>query len=245
MKIFAALAVIAIAVSASYQYKCPKLPCSFEMSLNTMNDEGKLKEFTRYTVYDIFISSKVTSSTETGEEIYRVIIRPDITKMVNDTKMIGVSLYMRDKCSTTYSAYSLDEYMKIVEDMPHALFGDLINSTWENKKSVKYNGKQCTVYYDDDVDTEAFFVYDDYPYVIRDRDGDTIVQWNWDWEASLDHFKQKDCGGDFAEAPSSKYEKCSSLESSSTDSSTNVASSIQAVSAVVFAVIAVSLVSLF
>jgi len=232
MKIFVALAVIAIAVSAeTYNYTVPKLPCAYQLIINQTKD-GKSKDLTKMAVNDHFLRSKVDLN-----DIF-FIYRPDITTLRGDRKMIGIAVFQDEECQSDWE--ELDGYLKFFDGLYDSLFADLNSISWNNKTDCKYNGKACTCYLKKATDM-ILYVYDDYPYVIRQ--GTTEQLYEWEWDAPLNMFKLEDCFiDDFGKTPKEKYSKCYNVSSSS---SSDVASSTQAYGAVVFAVIAASLVALF
>jgi len=237
MKIFIVVAIVAIvACAGEYTYKLPEHPCAYEMKFLTKQNGGKAKESTTYAINDHFLYAKINMDSNPDNFTY-YIYRPDITKNEGEREKIGLVVIEGDVCTVDFD--SLAEYTRSLDDLYSGLFHELNNTTWENKKNTEYDDQKCVVYYDDDIDVGALFVLDGFPFVYRHGETDYIVQWNWD--VPLSKFKHEGCEEEFTKTPSAKYSKCSTTESSSTD----VASSIQAVSAVVFAVIAASLVSLF
>jgi len=252
MKIFCALAVIAIVVSA-YKYTVPKFPCAFQMWTSIKENGGEPEEHSKRTVNDHFLRVKGFPKGVEMHTLYRV----DITKEVNGTQMIGTAILRNGTCQTDW--VSMDSFLELFNGLYDEWFGNLNKATWKNKDDgVEYYNKNCTVYYNDDLNKMALYVYEDYPFVIRTGGNESIIE--WEWEIPLDRFKLEECGGDFAKTPDAKYSHCDSSSSHSDShsdshsnsyvsshqsSNTSVASSIQAVVVVVFGVIAASLIALF
>ena len=234
MKSFAVFALAIVICAGEYTYKAPKLPCAFEMKLSTKANESEPVENAKYVLNDNFVYVEMLSS----DFSIRYIYRPDITeKDSSGEDMIGLAMIQQEKCSTEY--ISKDDVESALEDFRSSALSEWDRKTWSHKENTTYNGKKCVVYYNADINTRALQVYDDYPYVLREDGYETIIDLKW--EAPMDTFKLKDCKSDFAKTPSAKYSKCSTTTSSSTD----IASSTQAVAGFVLGVIAASLVVLF
>jgi len=230
MKIFAALAVIAIAVSAeTYNYTAPKLPCAYQLKVSTRETGGELEELMTLARNDDFIYMKMTSD----DEVMHVIYRPDITTKKDGEDMIGAAVSKDGECESDY--YPKSEYKQLLNTLYDTLFGTINKLTWDSKNETKYEGKKCTLYYNSDYGY-GLYVYEDYPYVIAA--GSTEQIYEWEWDIPLDKFKLKECEGKFSKAPSSEYSKCAGIESSD-------ASITGAFGAVVFAFIAATVVALF
>jgi len=257
MKIFAALAVIAIAVSAeTYNYTVPELPCAYQLKLSARTNGGEPEETTTLARNDEFLYMKMISD----DEVMYAIYRPDITKKEDDKDMIGFAASEDGVCNSDYAQKSL--YQQFLDSLYRTLFESINSVSWDSENETYYEGKKCTLYYNSAYGY-SLYVYEDYPYVIAA--GSTEQIYEWKWEAPLDKFKLEECEGDFAKTPEAKYSKCtthssssdsfsdsssdsfsdSSSHKSSPKSSEDVGSSTQAFVGVVFAVIAASLVAFF
>ena len=237
-KIFTAFVVIAIAVSAeSYKYDLPKMPCIFTLKLSEVKD-GKTTQWDKYFVNDHFLRTRLFPDRQ-GEDI-TTVYRYDITKKEDDKEMIGFVVSKNDECQTYWTP--MEEYLNMTGELYESFFGYLSKISWDSKEETKYNGKKCTLYRVTTNREYTLYVYEGYPYATG-IDSDVLI-YEWEWEVPLSTFKLEGCEGDFAKTPAANYSKCPDTVSSSS-SDDDAASSTQAFVALVFAVIAASLVALF
>ena len=233
MKIIAALAVIAVCAVASEEYKPPALPCAFQLKTSWRKDGGRIEDLDEMIVNDRFLIMKIENRDYNDTyALYRV----DITKTERDREMIGVGIIEGGKCDTDWE--SLGKYLEVLKKDFDSIFWKLSSISWDTKNETEYDGKNCTLYYNE-MENISLFVRDDFP--IAQTYNTTEMWYEWEWDAPLDKFKEELCKGDFAKAPEAKYSNCSEIISSSQD----IASSTQAFSSVVFAVIAACTVALF
>jgi len=133
-----------------------------------------------------------------------VCYRPDITKKVSGVEMIAAAAQYAKTCVSDYAP--MEDYLKFLDGMSDTMFGSLEDVEWEHKKDGEYDGKKCTVYYDEDEKDYALYVKDDYPYAFHTQSQDLIF--DFEWEAPMDKFVLEDCKGDFAKTPSKDYIFC-------------------------------------
>jgi hypothetical protein len=251
-KLFVALAVFAVAVFAkSYQYTPPELPCSYEVKMKFKNEKDS-SYLGKFTVFGQFLRLKIEDD---NADVY-MVYRPDITEEGNKKK-IGAAMVTKtdddEFCNlTTYVELATVE--KTLKSIPDALFSTIESLTWQHKEDVEYDGDECTVYYDDDVEKFALYICDDYPvlfHAIDDKGADQNITYEWDFKISLKDFRLKACDGDYAETPDEKYVVCPTYDSSANPSGSESgkesgsesgkesegASTVKAVALLVFAVI--------
>jgi len=243
MKVFALLAIVAVAVSAEYTYKCPELPCIFEMKM-----KGKLNgtstDLGKFTVADHFLRIKAELGRRGDDDTY-IVFRPDITSTEGGKKMIGGAMLTAGACKTEMAPW--EECEELLNTLRGNLFGHLEYLSWDTKETVEYEGEQCTSYSNSSVETGSLIVCNEYPYYMNAGGNEVIYEWKF--EVDMDKFQLEECEGDFAKVPEEKYVVCDASYSSGAASSSgnppkssnSAASSIHAVSALVFALIAVAL----
>jgi len=183
MKIFVAVALVAVAVSAGYTYIAPQMPCSFTAQLH-MYSGGKPAANALVTVRGRFLKiMEGNVSQVTGR-----VIRPDISKIVNKDLYYAmfITSSLKNQCEMVYS--SEDTVLKIVNDWNTHLFMGKANLTWERKDLKKYRGNECEYYYNKD-DT-SIYVYDKYISGIKYKEGgiDKEVTFDYFWGVGMDEF---------------------------------------------------------
>lgn len=246
MKVFALLAIVAVAVSAAYTYKCPELPCIYEMKMK-LKENGTSQDLGKFTVADHFLRIKADLGRRGDDDTY-IVFRPDITSTQGGKKMIGGAMLTAGECETEMAPW--DECEELLNTLRGNLFGHLEALSWDTKETVEYEGEQCTSY--SSALGGLLIVCNEYPYYIKA--GDNEVLYEWKFKVDMDKFQLEECGGDFAKVPEEKYVVCDASYSSGAASSSagsssgkppkssnSAASSIHAVSALVFALIAVAL----
>jgi len=193
MKVFAVLALLVLAVAADYKLKQPDYPCAFQLEVISKKGDEKNTELEfavngRYAWY----------KKEEEDGMAEVLYRPDITDtkagvkfMICATKMTVGS---KETCTAIY--VKTDRVVDHTVDVVTALLSDVVGAKFENKDSEKYDGKKCDVYYNDDKEEFAVYVYDEYVYAIHHReddvDYDLIFDYTWNAPLSLFVFDEKD-----------------------------------------------------
>ena len=201
MKAIACLALVAIVVSAGeYKFTQPKFPCAFQMKV--VSDGRELfsevinGRFFKLVQYDAGVTSVGVS-------------RSDITKKEGDVEKIAYANAKNGKCESGF--VPLKDYLGVLKTYSEDIFAGMSDKTWKNKKNVTFNGKDCTAYYDDDIEEGAIYVYDGYIYAYADKFETTIFDFKL--EAPLSEFVLEECKSEnkkFAETPSEDYVFCSS-----------------------------------
>jgi len=140
------------------------------------------------------------------------IYRSDMTKEKDKKEMIAIAAASDGKCKGSDYA-PLDDYFEVLKTYSETVFDELKDVTWKNKKEdVKFKGKKCTAYYNDDIDGSAIYVYDGYLYAVHSSSDDTTIL-EYEWDVPMDTFVLKDCKSEdkrFAETPSEDFVFCAS-----------------------------------
>ena len=232
--IFAVLAVFAVAVvcAEEYTYIVPKLPCEYDIKTTIKFPSEPAYEDSRYIVNNLLMYGEINQGFS-GDNYMYFVYRSDIIIAPGGEELIGLAQVENGECLTMYEP--MDQYKENLENI--GVFNQWNNTVWRNREEVKYDDKNCVLYYNNS--NQRLYVYKDYPIAILQSGGN--IYFDIKWEAPLEKFKMKECEGDFTKTPSAHF----SCNPPSISSSTDVASSTQAVAGFVFAVIAASLVALF
>jgi len=190
MKIFAVVAIVAVAVCAkSITFKQERLPCSYTLK-SKVTVSGR-----EVTSPKSFVNGRyIASSGAQGDQSFFGIVRPDITRKEDGREQIA-SFVSLGKNDCTLEWMNMTDYLAELKDYDYELFLGFNNATWDKKESVKYQGKKCDHYYNETKDSPSIYVYDDFIYVIHmktdeDNDMDIIYDFNWD-KVKMDKFIMK------------------------------------------------------
>ena len=182
IKSVAVLALVLVAVSASYYYKQPRFPCAYEMKTKLYRDdkeEGSVKSLVngRY--------AKVKIDNDEYETM--ILLRADLGGEGNVTAFFaekGSEYCYVEPVELEDTAYFTSYYTQ-------GLFSYVDGRNWKNKKSVEWKGKKCDRYYDGDDDEDiSLYVLDDYIYGMSDRRYAYVFEYKW--EAPMEEFVMKE-----------------------------------------------------
>jgi len=211
MKLFVVVALLAALVYADgYKIEQPKYPCDFSVKIYQKVDDKKT-EYMKYKVNGRYMYYKTEADDDMKVE---TVVRPDIEKKVAGVDCIAQAAKTTvegvSACVVTY--VPVDTVVGHTTSLLDEMLEDILKHTYKNKKSMKFDGKSCDAYYDDDVEEEAIFVYDDFVYGIRMGKGEEGIL-EYEWKAPMEEFvfDHKDCVAQekkLADEPSEDYVFC-------------------------------------
>ena len=202
MKFVAVFALVLVAVSASYYFKQPKFPCTYQLKIKAYEDKKDLGK------YEIAVNGRYFKMRFKVENDYDItfVLRPDLAGEGNITYFE----YDKDEKECYVDQMEMEEAAYFLQIYGQGFLMYVDGKNWENKKSVEWRGKKCDHYYDDD-DDESIYVYDDRVYGVVYRDEEMVFE--YEWEAPMEEFVMdySECVKEnkkVAEVPSKDYIFC-------------------------------------